>query len=78
MLRGTLPAPMVAWAEELLDVVKAVAATQEPSEKAFFQDLADMHRELGAASGLTLRLLVSGDEDVTAYATEQKASAGGC
>jgi Zn-dependent protease with chaperone function len=61
-----------AGAEELVDVVKAAAAATEPSEKVFYQDLAEMHAKLATASGLKLRLLVSDDEDVNAYATEQK------
>ena len=55
-----------------MDVVKAAAAAKDPSEKAFYQDLAEMHKKLESASGLKLRLLVSDDEDVNAYATEQK------
>ena len=69
---GSLGAHVGAWAQELVDVVKAAAAAKEPVEKAFYQDLADMQKKLGAASGLQLRLLVSDDEDVNAYATEQK------
>ncbi|QTN27813.1 M48 family metalloprotease [Rhodoferax sp. AJA081-3] len=71
-LCAALGLPMGAWAQELVDVVKAAAAAKDPSEKAFYQDLADMHRKLAGASGLTLRLFVSDEEDVNAYATEQK------
>jgi len=72
LLWGTLGMPMVASSEELVDVVKAAAAAKDPSEKAFYQDLADMHQKLANASGLKLRLLVSDDEDVNAYATDYK------
>ena len=72
VLCGTLAAPMGVQADELVDVVQAAAIAKDPTEKAFYQDLADMHRKLGVASGLKLRLLVSDDEDVNAYATEQK------
>jgi Zn-dependent protease with chaperone function len=71
-LCGTFGVPAGVCAEELVDVVKAAAAAKDPSEKAFYQDLAEMHKKLESASGLTLRLLVSDDEDVNAYATEQK------
>jgi Zn-dependent protease with chaperone function len=72
VLWGALGAPLGAGAQELVDVVKAAVAAKEPSEKAFYQDLADMHRKLASASGLKLRLFVSDEEDVNAYATEQK------
>ena len=72
VLWGALGVPIGAGAQELVDVVKAAAAAKEPSEKAFYQDLADMHRKLASASGLKLRLFVSDEEDVNAYATEQK------
>lgn len=38
----------------------------------FYQDLADIHKKLAQASGLTVRLLVADDEEVNAYATEEK------
>ena len=67
LLFGSLGLSMAASAEELVDVVKAAAAAKDPSEKAFYQDLAEMHQKLARASGLKLRLLVSDDEDVNAY-----------
>ncbi len=72
VLLGALGTPMGVGAEELVDVVKAAAVAKDPVEKVFYQDLAEMHKKLGTASGLNLRLLVSDDEDVNAYATEQK------
>ena len=72
LLWGSLGLSMAASAEELVDVVKAAAAAKDPSEKAFYQDLAEMHQKLASASGLKLRLLVSDDEDVNAYATDYK------
>jgi predicted Zn-dependent protease len=72
VLLGALVMPMGVLAEELVDVAKAASAAKDPSEKAFYQDLAEMHKRLATASGLKLRLLVSDDEDVNAYATEQK------
>ena len=45
---------------------------KDPSEKAFHQDLAGMHKKMGSASGLKLRLVSSEDENVNAYAAEQK------
>nr|WP_315490670.1 M48 family metalloprotease [uncultured Rhodoferax sp.] len=64
--------PTGAWAQELVDVVKAAASAKDPSEKAFYQDLAEMHRKLAGVSGLTLRLFVSDEDDLNAYATEHK------
>ena len=49
-LCGTLVLPMGVWAEELVDVVKAAAKAKDPSEKAFYQDLAEMHKKLAASS----------------------------
>lgn len=72
VLWGVLGVPVAAWAEELVDVVKAATSAKDPSEKAFYRDLAEMHKKLEGASSLKLRLLVSDDEDVNAYATEQK------
>jgi Zn-dependent protease with chaperone function len=71
-LWGAMGMPAGAWAQDLVDVVKAAAAVKEPTEKAFYQDLADMHAKLARASGLKLRLFVSDEEDVNAYATENK------
>ncbi|MES2947716.1 MAG: M48 family metallopeptidase [Pseudomonadota bacterium] len=64
--------PAVASANGFVDVFKASAAATDVAEKAFYNDLAEIHKRLSAVSGLTLRLLVSEDDDVNAYATEHK------
>ena len=76
-LCAALGLPMGAWAQELVDVVKAAAAAKDPSEKAFYQDLADMHRKLAGASGLSLRLFVSRKTSMPTPPSK-KANAGWC
>jgi predicted Zn-dependent protease len=72
LLSAALACTSPAQAAEYLDAIKAATQADTPSEKAFYQELANIHAKLSAVSGLKLRLLVSDDDDVNAYATEAK------
>ena len=68
----TLFAGHAVQAQDLIDPVMALQSATDPKTKAFYQDLLDVHKNLAAASGLKLRLLISEDDEVNAYATEQE------
>jgi len=72
LLAAVLAWPLGASAADYLDAAKAATSAETPSERAFYQELAAIHTKLSAVSGLKLRLLVSDEEDVNAYATESK------
>ena len=72
LLAAALVWPLGANAADYFDAEKAATNAETPSERAFYQELAAIHTKLSAVSGLKLRLLVSDEEDVNAFATESK------